>query len=377
MKKVCILTTVHSVFDTRIFHKEAKTLVNAGYAVSLVAQHDKSETADGIKIIALPEPKNRFERIFFLTRKAYKIALKQKADIYHFHDPELLPWAIKLKKETRAKIIYDVHEDIPKQISSKFWIPKILRKPIISIFNFYEKRKAKVFNYIIVAAPDIEKNFKKYGVNNIITITNYPIVDYFKQIANNKQQITNNRKIKLIYVGGLTRIRGIKEIIESIGFIKERQIKLILIGKFDEDDFENEVKNVQKWKNVDFKGWLPQKEAYQEMQNSDIGIICLLPEPNYIKAIPNKMFEYMAAGIPVIASNFPLWKKIIEGNKCGICVNPLNPKEIAKAVEYLIEHPEEARKMGKNGRKAVLEKYNWENESKKLLDIYRQLTTGN
>ena len=106
LAKVCILTTVHQLFDTRIFHKEAKTLVQAGYNVTLIAQHRKNEIVDEVRIIALPKPKNRFFRIFFLTWKAYKIALKQKADIYHFHDPELLPWMVKLKRKTIILLMY-------------------------------------------------------------------------------------------------------------------------------------------------------------------------------------------------------------------------------------------------------------------------------
>jgi len=171
----------------------------------------------------------------------------------------------------------------------------------------------------------------------------------------------------------LTRVRGIKEVVKSLDYIPNEKVKLILIGKFQEEGLEQELRALPEWEKVEFKGWLSQKEAYQEMRNSNIGLVCFLPEPNHINAIPNKIFEYMAAEIPVVASNFPLWKEIIEENKYGICVNPLEPKEIAKAIEYLIENSEEANKMGKNGRRAVLEKYNWEGESKKLLTIYQKL----
>ncbi len=148
MKKVCHITTVHPSFDKRIFHKECKTLAKAGYDVILIAQHEKDEVVDKIKIIALPKPKNGFERILFSSQKAYKLALKQKVDIYHFHDPEFLPWAIKLKKKTGTKIIYDVHEDYPEQILSKHWIPKFLKKIISRVFNFYEKKAAQNFDLI-------------------------------------------------------------------------------------------------------------------------------------------------------------------------------------------------------------------------------------
>lgn len=371
--KVCILTTVHQPFDTRIFHKESKTLVQAGYNVTLIAQHSKNEIVDGVRIIALPKPKNRFFRIFFLTWKAYKSALKQKADIYHFHDPELLPWMVKLKRKTGAKVIYDVHEDYPNDILSKLWIPRFFRVIIANYFNQYEKKQAKGLSFVIAAWPKIKEKFKRVGVNNVKIITNYPILEYFDQMVNKMGIDTDKREVKLIYVGGLTAIRGIKEIVKSLGFIKNKKTKLILVGKFQEERLKEELKTMPEWQKVTFKGWLSQKEAYKEMQSANIGLICFLPVPNHIYSVPNKIFEYMVAGIPVVASDLYLLRKVVEINNCGICVNPQDPKEIAKAIEYLIEHPEEAEKMGENGRKAVLNKYNWEEESKKLLEMYKNL----
>lgn len=367
-KKICILTSVHPAFDTRIFHRQAKSLVRAGYDVTLIAQHNKNELVDGIKIIALPKPKNRIERIFLLTTKVYKLAIQEKAEIYHFHDPELLPWMLKLKNLTKTKIIYDIHENIAKQILSKTWIFKIFRKPLAHFFDIYEKRVSQKFDYLISATPNIRNHFKKH---RIIDIKNYPIID---KISISKIDNGLKDSFNLIYVGGLEKIRGIKEIILSLKFINPKHnVKLTLIGKFSEKFFEKEIKKLSERNKVNFTGQLPQKQAYQKMQNADSGIVCFWPEPNHIAALPNKIFEYANAGLPIIASNFSLWKKIIENNKFGLCVNPLDPKEIAKAIEYLIENPEEAKKMGQNGHEAVLKKYNWKNEEKKLLSIYNEL----
>jgi glycosyltransferase involved in cell wall biosynthesis len=85
------------------------------------------------------------------------------------------------------------------------------------------------------------------------------------------------------------------------------------------------------------------------------------------------MFEYMSASLPLITSNFPFWKEIVEGNNCGICVNPLNPQEIADAIKYIINNPKEAEKMGKNGRDAVEKKYNWTIEEIKLFKVYESI----
>ena len=385
IKKVCILTSVHSAFDTRIFHKEARTLVRAGYDVTLIAQHNKNEIVDGIKIIALLRPKNRFYRVFFLTRKVYKIALKQNADIYHFHDPELIPPGIWLKFLGK-KVIYDVHEDVPKQILSKHWLLEIIRKPISICVNCFEKLISLSFNYIITATPTIKANFRQY---NVIDIRNYPILN--SEILKNKSRgliyqargsdesdpykVRSKDSYNLIYVGGLDKIRGIKEIIQVTELVNpEYRVKLLLAGRFSEKNFEEECHNLKGWKKTESLGWIRYEEIFNYLLNANIGLVCLYPLTRFLSSLPVKLFEYMSAKLPIIASNFPLWKEIIEGNNCGICVNPLKPEEIANAIEYLIQHPEEAKKMGENGRKAVIEKYNWENEEKKLLKVYKGLT---
>ena len=377
MKKVCHITTVHPPFDTRIFHKECKTLVSAGYDVVLIAQQDNRQlitdnkqlttAIDGVKIVYLSKPKNRFERMFFLTRKAYKLALKQKADIYHFHDPEFLPWAVKLKRKTRAKIIYDVHENVPKQILSKYWIPNILKGFIALLVNVLEKFYAKKMDKIITATENISKRFPKEKTEVIRNFPDFPKI-------NNVLPIDYNRKLPIVlYQGAIVEIRGIKQIVAAVDILKEK-IELWLMGPFSPANLKKEILTKETEAYIKYKGHLPFEKMCRFLKRADIGLVLFLPEPNHVESLPNKIFEYMAAGIPIIASNFPLWKKIVEGNKCGICVNPLEPKEIAGAIEYLIEHPEEARKMGTNGRKAVLEKYNWENESKKLLRVYEELT---
>jgi glycosyltransferase involved in cell wall biosynthesis len=133
---------------------------------------------------------------------------------------------------------------------------------------------------------------------------------------------------------------------------------------------KDEIYNETKMKNVNYKGWVDRKTMREVLKKSKAGLVTFLPLPNHVSAQPNKIFEYMSAGIPVIASNFDLWREIIEGNSCGICVNPENPTEIAQAINYLIANDKEAQKMGENGKRAVVEKYNWTIEKKKLFNVY-------
>jgi len=368
--RIVHLTTVHPPFDTRIFHKEAKTLAKAGYDVALVAQHDRDQVVDGVRIIALPKPKNRFMRIFGLTWRTFRLAVNDHADIYHFHDPELLPVGVLLKLFTKGKVIYDVHEDVPAQILTKHWIPAILRRPIAWLFERWEKLAAWFFDAVVVATEGIAERFSKH---NPIVIHNYPNLEMLPPTL--RSTTTEDERV-LIYVGGISRLRGAVEMVDALACLPHiDNLRLDLIGRFEPASLEAELQRVQGYQHVRFLGWLQSEKVYEHLSQADIGLVCLHPEPRYLIALPVKLFEYMAAGLPVIASNFPLWKEIVEGNECGIMVDPLNPKEIARAIEYLINHPDEAHRRGENGRRAVLEKYNWETEGQKLLALYEELLT--
>jgi glycosyltransferase involved in cell wall biosynthesis len=199
-------------------------------------------------------------------------------------------------------------------------------------------------------------------------------LDYFEQIGGLVDEKNKKSVFTAIYVGGMTEIRGIRQIIEANRLISARKkIKLVMAGPFSDNGFENEIKANPEWKKIDYLGVLPIKDVYKEITAADVGLVCLQPEPNYVIAQPIKMFEYMAAGIPVIASNFSKYREIIENNKCGLCVDPRDPAKIADAIIHIMEHPDEARKMGENGRKAVRELYNWEKEEEKLLETYKRL----
>lgn len=372
LAKVCILSSVHSALDVRVFHKEARTLAHAGYDVTLIAQHDRDETVDGVKIIGLPKPKNRFQRMMCLTLKVFRLALKQKADVYHFHPPELLPIGILLKLFTRKKVIYDVHEDWPHEIRTREWIVPLLREIIAGIFGVFEKLGARLMDGIILAGEAVRNPMVR---GRTIVIHNYAILEYSQELDKaTEREYRDNNNYTLIYVGGLVGIRGIYEMVKAMEFISEKRgVRLQLLGKFVDRKTENSVRSLEGFSRVELLGWIPYRDIYKHLSRADIGLILFHPLPNHIEAMPNKLFEYMSVGLPIIASNFPLWKEIVEGNECGLTVDPLNPKEIAQAIEYLLDHPELRQKMGENGRRAVLEKYNWENEAKKLLALYQQL----
>jgi len=362
MNKVCIITSVHPPFDTRIFQKEARSLAKAGYNVSLIAQHDKDEILEGIRILSLPRPKNRFERMTKTVCQLYQKAREVDADIYHFHDPELIPVGLLLKLHGK-RVIYDVHEDVPRQNLSKPYIPDVLRKPISMIIGVMEAFSARRFDGVVTATPFINGRFLKLGAN-AVNVNNYPLA-YELYAAENQWMKKENA---VCYVGGIAQIRGAFEMVEAIGKTNHR---LLLVGNID-SAIENDLKQMTGWRQVEELGFVDRQGVRDMVFRSMAGLVLFHPEPNHTDAQPNKMFEYMSAGIPVIASDFPLWREIVEGNECGICVDPLNPEEIAKAIQFIIENPAKAEQMGKKGRKAVEERYNWGMEENKLLGLYEK-----
>ena len=205
------------------------------------------------------------------------------------------------------------------------------------------------------------------GVHSI-DINNYPLLG---ELSSGEIDWSQKRD-QVAYVGGLGRVRGIHELVKGMGLTKT-DVVLALAGSFGEHDFEAQVRAEAGWQRVDFRGWLDREGVKLALNESVAGLVTLHPIVNYLDALPVKMFEYMAAGLPVIASNFVLWKQIIEGNGCGLCVDPLDPHAISEAVDYLVTHPDEAEKMGRNGQKAVLERFNWRAEEQKLFSLYDSL----
>jgi len=365
MIKICFLTSVHPPFDTRIFHKEATSLAKAGYDVSLAAQHDKDEVVDGIRIASLPKPKNRLERMTRTVWTAYRKALEIDADIYHFHDPELIPIGLLLKRKGK-RVVYDVHEDVPRQNLSKPYIPAAFRKPISGMIEALEAFSARRFDGVVTATPYINRRFLELGAN-AVNVNNYPLIGELDSAVPWAE-----KQDEVFYVGAISAIRGVREIVRSCEFLKS-PTRLNLAGRFSESAVETELKSYPGWTRVNELGFLDRAGVRDVLKRSVAGLVTFHPLPNHIYAQPNKMFEYMSAGIPVIASNFPLWREIIETNDCGLCVNPLDPRAIATAIDHLVMNPELSKRMSDNGRQAVLSKYNWSIEERKLCTFYEGL----
>lgn len=371
--KVCHMTSVHPAKDGRIFHKECRSLANAGYDVTLVAAGASSEECDGVKIVGVPlRSKGRLGRMIKTTRDVYKVALEIDADIYHFHDPELLPYGYKLKKKGK-KVIFDSHEFVGKQILTKKYIYKFLRRSISWLYMGYESRVCKSLDAVVEVCTYDGKDYFKNRSTRRVFITNAPILEANKKKNDFLSCELNSEKLRnVVHIGGLVEQRGITSLARAI---VKTNANLILAGPFGSKEYEIKIKSICKDK-LEYKGILPFTEVPDLLSQCGIGTSTLLDEGQYkhLDTLPTKVYDYMLAGIPIIMSDFPYLKRINDIYDIGLCVSPNNPDKISAAIVYLLSHPDEARKMGENGRKAVEKEFNWANQEKILLALYESLS---
>jgi glycosyltransferase involved in cell wall biosynthesis len=354
----------HRAFDPRVFQKEARSLVQAGFDVTFLVPHDKDEERDGVKIVSVPRHPKGWKKLITSPWLLYKRALELPKDaIYHLHDSELL-WIGVLLKMRGRRVVYDAHEDTPLQISYQHWIPKILRGPYAGFYYLLEKLCGRLFDAIIIAEPVIAKYFP---VRKTTLVRNFPIVSDFPAADHPYLQ----RSKKLIYVGLLSRPRGVVEMAEAAKIAQAgTDFKVIFAGDFSPNQLRNEI--VGKYP-VECMPWMTVAQVVDLMMDARAGMIVAHPIERYKTNYPVKTFEYMAAGMPVIASKFGESGSFVDEAKGGILVDPLKPEEIARAIRWILANPGEAMEMGERGRRLIIEKYNWEREALQLIGLYRTL----
>ena len=347
-----------------------RSLSDEGYSVYLlVADGNGDDVREGIQIKDVGRSLSRVKRILFTTQKIYKHSLQLDAAIYHLHDPELLPLAINLMRKGKC-VIFDSHEDVPSQISSKWYLSKINRFFAATLYSLYERLICTKINGLIVPTSHIREKF--VPINPLTCeVRNYPMIKSHK-FCNSWA----SKKDEIVYAGDITDVRGIYEMVKAMELVKS-PIRLNLFGKFRDLKLEKKVRELSGWNKVNYHGYCSKDKIREVTSYSIAGLVVLHPTPSYINALPVKMFDYMESSIPPIASNFQLWNEILINEKCGMVVDPMKPSEIARSIDFVYENPGIAQSMGERGRKAIFEKYNWSSEQTKLLDFYQHLLSQN
>lgn len=365
--KVCHLTSAHNNNDTRIFYKECVSLAKK-YDVYMVAR-GKSREEKGVHVIGVGKaPDNRIKRATEFADKVFRKGLEIDADVYHLHDPELLRFVSKLKRKGKI-VVFDSHEDTLHQMREKQYVPKVLRGIFADFYTKYATKVIKQCNFVISVTPTVCNDLKKIN-NNTYMITNYPFIpeDNIDFSTHN----TENETLKLCFTGGLDEQWNHERFANAIKNIPD--CEYVICGNAG-IGFIDHLQKLSDGK-IKYLGKVTPPEAVQIQHKCDVGIALLLPSLNSggrTGTLGNtKLFEYMGAGKPVICTEFTLWKAIIDKYNCGICVNPYSEAEIKKAVEYLKDNSKIREEMGNNGKKAVLEEFNWNTQEKELFKMYEE-----
>ena len=369
--KVVHMTTVHSATDGRIFHKECRSLARAGFHVTSIGPHSRDAVVDQVNIKSIRPDRTRLARMTRTVWRTYREALKQNADIYHFHDPELIPVGLLLRARGKC-VIYDLHEDYPRDILSKEYLPRWSRQGVAWMMEQFERAACGHFSALVVVTPLIADRFR--GINKrTVIVYNYPYSH--ELIPQDGSDSWDARKQAVAYVGGITGERGIREMVQAMGLLPPSlPATLELAGHTVPRDVQLEdLHGEPGWQRVNFHGRLDLRSTFRILQSARAGLVILRPLPSFLDSLPQKLFEYMGAGIPVIASDFPLWRTIVGPSGCGILLDPRDTRAIAQAIEFILTHPEEAEEMGRRGRALLLKKYSWHTEAQKLVDLYSVL----
>ncbi|MCH2215506.1 MAG: glycosyltransferase [Flavobacteriales bacterium] len=344
-----------------------QTLSQNGFEVYLVVANAKSEIKDGVHIVGVPVSySNRVQRMWNASKAVFDKAVEIDAEIYHFHDPELLRYAVKVQKMGKHTI-FDSHEDVPNDILDKAWLgPRCVRQMVSWLYSSYEKSQARKLSGVISVVPEITEKFHH---PQGLTIHNYPKIDSF-DVEPKSFMSPLDKQFRLVYNGGLTPVRGIRQMIKAMSYLGS-EYSLCLMGPWETDEFYQECQNTPGWDKVVYMGMVDFKECVSVLKSSHLGLVTLLPVTNFLTSIPVKSFEFIASGLPMIMSDFPFWRNLF--SKYAHFVDPENPEEIANAIKKIKEgYDSEKLRIEPEGRE-LLRKYTWENEVRRLVEFYQNI----
>ncbi len=339
-------------------------MAESGHEVTLVvADGAGASRDDGVRIVDVGRLPGHVNRALRSTARVLAAARALDADVYQLHDPALIPAGLHLKRQGK-KVVFDAHEDSAAALLGQRGdgSGNLLSRSL----GAYRRFACRRFDGIIAATPSIRDKFLPINPTTV-DVNNFPLLRECDAPG-----VWSNKAAQVCCIGSIAAGRGIRELVRACSLLRT-PARVALAGAFAGPDLEAEVSAYPGWSRATALGHVDRTATRHVLARSVAGLATMHPASSRLDALPQEMFEYMAAGIPVIVSRFPLWRDIVEGNACGICVDPADPMAIAAAIDYFVLHPDLARRMGENGRRAVLETYNWQPESRKLVDFYAHL----
>ncbi|MEO0082727.1 MAG: glycosyltransferase family 4 protein [candidate division WOR-3 bacterium] len=368
------MTSSHPVDYSRFFHREAVSLARAGYDVSLIGLESgsKQRPRKGVSVFAVPRLRGIAKsRTLALIRR---LAEEQAAAVYHCLDPWTLELGLTIaRRHPGTRIVYDSTELYPAVYAERDDLLAPVRWLLALRVKYLEREALRRADAIIETNATRARRFADQGREPVL-VPNYPALDSVPEPA-------TRRKPWLAYTGMVTRHRGFDKLLEAFAKVVAEfpDARLRVVGNFDpHSDIERWAKSFVAQTGiagqVEFLGWLPYEQMFLTIRESSVGIILLQPgRTNDYTGQPNKLFEFMAMGIPVVASDFPEIAAVVRSAGCGWLVDPTNVNKIAHVLRAVLGSPERAQAAGRAGRQAVLERYNWAEAEKNLVGLYRCL----
>ena len=380
--KVCLVSTTHSLTDGRIFYRESTTL-SKEYNTTVIGKGDSDRVRflANTRLVYLSAPR---ARIFHaaLVMKAFVMILREKPSIIQCHEPDTLALArlVRFLSGGRIKVVYDVHEHYPSLWSTRKFLPKTLQALLARSIDVFERSLSGGADAVLAVSDSVGRRFH-HAKSGPFIIPNYPWRSAYQDSTYVRQKATQESAPVVLYAGSVDEKRGIVQFILALKHVRERIpiVKFVILGSLNIgkelwDDIASFLRRQNLEDNFEIKPHIPYFDYYRTLCTATVGVILFQPTLlNNIIGLPNKLFDYMGAGIPVVASDFCEIRKIVMRCKCGLLVDPTQPSQIAEAISELISNDELATTMGKEGRRAILETYNWESEEGNLLAVYRKL----
>jgi glycosyltransferase involved in cell wall biosynthesis len=364
--RVVHLTTAHPSTDVRVFWKECRGLAMAGFDVVLLTA-DKPVSDKTVRVETVKHPSNRLIRFAITGAYLFVAALRTRGTLFHAHDPDLLPY-LQVLRLLGKRVIFDMHEDTPKSILSKDWLPLSSRAVVARVYKYVER--ILLTGIPVVFAED--SYAVDYGwIKQSAVVRNYPILADVRAAARNVEE----EQLTLIYAGAISEARGSVTCIEAVAECRKRglEVRLVLIGSLTLSHREELMalvtsQQLQDW--VTILGPVEPPVVWSSISRAQIGLALLHDEPNYVASIPTKILEYMTLGKPVVASNFQLYRQIVGVHNCGFCVDPTSLKDVADALERLVRSPDLRRALGENGAEVAQSQFDWTGELNALVAFY-------
>jgi glycosyltransferase involved in cell wall biosynthesis len=389
--RVAHLSSHHQPVDNRIFQRECRSLADAGYQVHFIVRNPTDEVRDGVRIMAIRAPRNRLERVTVTAFQVFRRALESKARIVHLHDPELIPWGFLLRALGRT-VIFDVHEDFAQAAGVRSWIPRPLRGLVARAWSGLAWFASRAF-HIVIAERYYARTFPRS-----VKVLNYPHLERSAALRSVPRSAEPSDRIRLIYAGSVTISRGAELharlatllpgcLIHFCGNMSPATADAIrrasgdaTIGLMGEDGSvcwekrsnrpDSEVSTIL----LEGVGYYVTDRMVAALQEPWTAGLSIFPySEHYYEKELTKFFEYMAAGLPLIVSDFPNWHAIVDGARCGLAVDPERLDIAAELIRRLHDNPAERIALGERGRAAVESRYSWTSQRQNLLDFYGSL----